>query len=168
MPHTSPDVTAIPLPRGDDIPNHPRWPLLLYRQAVPADAAEVEQTLTANGWGGAWRNGVLDFHHYHSTAHEVLAVVGGRATAQFGGPQGEAVELSAGDVAILPAGTGHKRIEASDDFLVVGAYPKGQENYDLQRGPATEQHLRNIEQTARPEADPVYGAGGPLLEHWSE
>ena len=162
------DIRPIRFERGDEIPNHPRWPLLLYRQAVPRDASEVERLLTSNGWGGAWRNGVFPYHHYHTVAHEVLAVVRGSATVQFGGPQGEAVELAAGDVAILPAGTGHKRVDASDDFLVVGAYPKGQEDYDTQRQAPGPEELANIERAPRPAADPVFGAEGPLMAHWTE
>ncbi len=50
-----------------------RLPLLLYPAVLdPADpdpAAAFEQRFQANGWPGAWRNGVFGFHHYHSTAH---------------------------------------------------------------------------------------------------
>lgn len=160
------DVQALSLETGDEVPNHPRWPLLLYREAIKADAGEAERRITSNGWGGTWQNGVFPYHHYHTTAHEVLAVVGGSATVQFGGPQGQAVDLKAGDVAILPAGTGHKRLDASDDFLTVGGYPEGQENYDVERDPPDEAARRRIEATPRPKADPIFGKGGPLLEHW--
>lgn len=160
------EIQRLLLPREDEIPNHPHWPLLLYLDAAPHDAGEVEQLFSSNGWGGTWRDGVFDYHHYHTTSHEVLAVVSGWSKVQFGGPQGQAVELSAGDVAILPAGTGHKRLEASGEFLVVGAYPKGQEDYDLQRDPPGEAALKRIEQTARPAADPVFGEKGPLVENW--
>jgi uncharacterized protein YjlB len=108
-------------------PNHPRWPLLVY-PAVLSDslkdrAAELERLFRKNGWGRMWRNGVYTFQHYHSNAHEVLGVYSGSARVQFGGPQGVDVELTAGDVAVLPAGTAHMNLWSSDDFGVVGAYP---------------------------------------------
>src|SRR3954452_24836941 len=123
-------------PPGDRIPNHPRFPVLVYR-GVPgalegADAAR--EGFAAHGWRGSWVDGVFDFHHFHSTSHEVLAVVAGAATLELGGPQGEAFEVAAGDVLVLPAGTGHRRASARDGFTVVGAYPEGQEDYDLLRG----------------------------------
>ena len=52
---------------------------------------------------------MFDYHHFHSTSHEVLAVVAGRATLELGGPQGETFEVAAGDVVVLPAGTGYRR-----------------------------------------------------------
>src|SRR3954447_10714449 len=109
---------------GDVPPNTPSPPVLLYRggAAAPAGADAAREHFAANGWGGSWVGGVLDFHHFHSTSHEVLAVLAGTATVELGGPQGRAFDVSAGDVVVLPAGTGHRRASASGDFRVLGAY----------------------------------------------
>ena len=101
--------------------------MLVYRGVEAAAAAPTPPARCSptHGWGGTWVDGVFDFHHFHSTSHEVLAVVAGRATLELGGPQGEAFEVAAGDVLVLPAGTGHRRATARDGFTVVGAYPAG-------------------------------------------
>jgi uncharacterized protein YjlB len=149
-------------PPGEPIPNHPRFPVLLYH-GVDATSPDAAKRLVAeHGWGGAWVDGVFDFHHFHSTSHEVLLVVSGRATVELGGPQGQAFDVAAGDVLVLPAGTGHRRRSASGDFAVVGAYPAGQEDYDLLRGDDPEE-LRaareRIERLPAPPEDPVGGDG---------
>lgn len=155
-------------------PNNPTFPLLVYRQVLgqtgPNAAAEVERLFETNGWKGTWRNGIYSYHHYHSNAHEVLGVSAGRARIQFGGPSGPIVAIEAGDVAILPAGTAHKCVEASADLLVIGGYPAGQEDYDIQRGDPDDQPAdeRRIASVPLPKTDPVYGASGPLFEHWRE
>jgi uncharacterized protein YjlB len=143
-------------PAGDGpIPNHPRFPVLIY-SGVPVD--DIERVLANHGWGGAWTDGVFDFHHFHSTSHEVLAVVAGRATLELGGPQGAAFEVARGDVLVLPAGTGHRRVEAADGFTVVGAYPAGQEDYDLLRE-ADDAARERIGAVPVPAQDPVGGDG---------
>lgn len=155
------------------IPNHPSWPLVVYRSAFDGEgdyASALERRFNENGWVGAWRNGIFAYHHYHSTSHEVLGVAHGEARVTFGGERGETLRIEAGDVAVLPAGTGHCRQSASSDFLVVGAYPREQESYDLCTGKPSErpEALECISRVPRPDADPLYGADGPLLEHWSE
>jgi uncharacterized protein YjlB len=122
-------------PPGDVIPNNPSLPVVVHRgvEEVAAGAGPCRALFAGHGWGGSWVDGVFDFHHFHSTSHEVLGVVAGTATLELGGPQGEAFDVQAGDVLVLPAGTGHRRRRASGDFSVVGAYPAGQEDYDVLR-----------------------------------
>jgi uncharacterized protein YjlB len=150
-------------PSGDRIPNHPRFAVLLYRGVDGLTGPGAARDLLArHGWGGSWVDGVFDFHHFHSTSHEVLAVVAGSATLELGGPQGRALEVAAGDVIVLPAGTGHRRARADGGFTVVGAYPAGQENYDLLRGndPAEVAAARErIAALGPPPQDPVGGEG---------
>lgn len=146
---------------GGPIPNHPRFPVLIYRGV---DVGDAERLLAEHGWGGAWRDGVFEFHHFHSTSHEVLTVVAGGATLELGGPQGEAFEVAEGDVLVLPAGTGHRRADARAGFTVVGAYPAGQEDYDLLRE-ADDAARERIAAVPPPAEDPVGGEGIAAWAH---
>lgn len=149
------------------IPNS-SLPLLVYRGAVPADAAGIERVFAANKWPPAWRNGVFRFHHFHSNAHEVLGVARGSVKVLFGGPHGQVLEVSAGDVVVLPAGVGHCNQGQSPDLLIVGAYPENGPDPDTHRGDKQEHAAvtRNVATTPRPSADPVSGQQGPLLRIW--
>ncbi len=152
-------------------PNNQALPVLVLRQAVRREVGDrartFERVFRTHDWRGLWRDGIFSYHHYHSTAHEVLAVVEGAARVQLGGPDGHAFDVDAGDVLVLPAGVAHKNLGAARDFLVVGAYPDGQD-WDLKRGRPGERPAadRNIEQVPLPVCDPVYGDEGPLVEHW--
>ena len=152
------------------VPNN-RLPFLVYRGAIDARhnlATAIERTFERNGWGhGMWRNGIYPFVHYHSQVHEVLGIAAGTARVRFGGSNGEELDVEAGDIAVLPAGTGHQRISATPDLLVIGAYPP-EGHYDLCRGTAAE-HARasaTIPRVPLPETDPLYGATGPLTRLW--
>jgi len=166
-----PNVAVYLLEEDGPYPNNEVLPLLIYtqvlRSTVEAPARTFEQVFQAHNWRGSWRNGIFPYHHYHSTAHEVLGIAEGHAAVQLGGDGGLTLDVAAGDVLVLPAGVAHKNRGASGDFLVVGAYPDGQ-NWDLKRGKpgARPEADRNIEQVPLPALDPVYGANGPVQEHW--
>jgi uncharacterized protein YjlB len=152
------------------VPNN-RMPFLVYKQAIDFNKDQPEKTIEdlfgANGWGDMWRNGIYDYLHYHSTVHEALGIARGHARVQFGGERGKEIEVAAGDVAILPAGTGHRCLSASSDFSVVGAYPPGPK-MQITR-PTPENHrkaLKTIPQVKLPESDPVRGEDGPLVRLW--
>lgn len=165
------EVTAQVFAGDGVIPNNPSLPFLAYPGALdlPPDdpATACEAVFERNGWSGSWRNGIYPFAHYHSTAHEVLGICRGEAKVRFGGNAGITLTVRAGDVVVIPTGVGHQNLGASTDFLVVGAYPRGQ-SWDLRRGAPEDrpQVLDNIARVPLPAADPVYGADGPLVEHW--
>jgi uncharacterized protein YjlB len=146
--------------------------VLFYRGAIaltaPAyDPATIIDTLfESNGWGRSWRDTVYDFVHYHSQIHEVMGVARGSAKIECGGVKGRVLKVKAGDVLVLPAGTGHRLIEASRNFLVVGAYPKDgtyDECTDTRERPDA---IKRIARVRRPDRDPVYGVKGHLMRLW--
>jgi uncharacterized protein YjlB len=152
-------------------PNNALLPLLIYQKAVilPPEkrSATIIEFLETNGWVNAWEDGVYDYHHYHSTAHEVLVIIRGSARIQFGGPGGVAFLVEEGDAVIIPAGVAHKALDLYDDFTCIGAYPTGQD-YDLKTGKNEErdESIANIKAVQLPGADPIYGMEGPLLNNW--
>jgi uncharacterized protein YjlB len=156
------------------VPNNPALPVLVYKSAIEIDGKRrpeeaIEKLFAANGWGhGQWRDGIYPFVHYHSMIHEALGIARGRARVQLGGHSGEVFELAAGDIVVLPAGTGHQKLLGSDDLLVIGAYPPDG-TYNLCRGDdptARDKALTMIPKVPLPESDPVLGKDGPLPQLW--
>lgn len=150
------------------IPNHPRWPLLVYPGVLQDPSPEAfEELFARNRWPAAWRNGVFPFHHYHSNSHEALGVYEGEVTVQFGGDAGVSVSAKPGDVIVLPAGTGHRKLSSRGTLGIVGAYPEGQRPDTCM--PALARAAKGAAAVARvplPACDPVYGPGGPLFTYW--
>jgi len=154
-------------------PNNEHLPVVMYEHAIQiaseTEAAdEIEKLLETNAWHHPWRNGVFDYHHFHSTAHEVLVCYAGKSTLLLGGPSGVEITFSQGDALMLPAGTAHKCLSATADFKCIGAYPLDQ-LFDICYG-KTEERAKNREDILKvplPLADPIYGTDGPLVFHWN-
>lgn len=147
-----------------------KLPVLIYRDVLKDSTPEAFEALfKRNDWPPQWRAGIFNYHHYHSTAHECLGVAMGDARLMLGGPEGREFAMKAGDVIVLPAGVAHKKIMSSPDFLVVGAYPPGEENWDILRGEPGDRPKadRNIEKLGVPGSDPVSGKGGALVKAWA-
>jgi uncharacterized protein YjlB len=164
-------VTPYKLPDDGTFPNS-SLPLLAYQSAVDDKADDLaitfEHVFQANGWGGSWRNGMYSFRHYHSNVHEVLGIARGQTHVEFGGPRGEALELTAGDAVVIPAGVSHFHLGSSADLLVIGAYP-GDGSPDLCRDSLVEREaaLSRLLQVSIPTTDPIYGTSGPLTRAWT-
>ncbi|ADV67900.1 cupin domain-containing protein [Deinococcus maricopensis] len=144
-------------PDDERTPNNP-IPARVYRAALPADANAQAQHFAGHGWTNSWQDGVHPYDHFHTTAHEVLGVARGEATLTLGGERGTSVTVRAGDVIVLPAGTGHKNDGSSEDFLVVGAYAHGLEWDTCRPGDLDLHEARaRIQAVPTPDLDPVSG-----------
>lgn len=105
--------------------------------------------------------------HFHSTTHEVLCVVSGRARLCFGGeknPGRVEPELNKGDVMIVPAGVAHRLLKDIDGgFNMVGSYPTGK-SWDMCYGrKGEEEKVKGIQSLRWFKRDPIYGEEGPSL-----
>ena len=169
----NPHILHFIIKRHKNFPNS-RLPVLIYKKVfnLPRQknksADIVQQIFLRNGWSNSWRNGIYDFHHYHSLTHECMGISMGRATVILGGPAGKNIKLEQGDVIILPAGMGHKCLSHSPDFQCIGAYPQGKD-YDTNFGLPSElkKTLINIRKLSTPKHDPALGKEGFLKMHWT-
>jgi uncharacterized protein YjlB len=146
-------------------------PVILYKSVLDLPILNpggfVITEFKNNFWENSWKDGVYDYHHYHSTAHEVLGIYKGSTKLILGGENGLIIEVETGDVLVIPAGVAHKNLTPDNKFRCVGAYPQGQ-NYDMNYGkpgerPATDENIKTV---PLPKADPVFGEAGPLIDLW--
>lgn len=124
----------------DLVPNSPR-PLLQYKNVLTkrpdtshGDPTEVWDLFTKNEWKVSWifRYGATQLSHFHSQAHECMAVLSGTATIRFGVADtsedmkentygsaweegGIELQAEAGDVFVIPAGVAHKTYNVKPD-----------------------------------------------------
>lgn len=154
------------------VPNNRRFPVLVYRGAINLSAtalhpaAVIDKLFETHRWQRSWRDTVYDFVHYHSNVHEAMGVASGDAKIECGGIKGRIVSVKAGDVLVLPAGTGHRLIRSSRNFLVVGAYPEGGAYDECTDIRERAEAAKRIAKVRKPKNDPVYGARGPLVYRW--
>ena len=155
-------IRTIHFDKAADVPNS-NLPVLIYRSAVQGHAADkagaFRECFKANGWSGIWTDTIYDYTHFHSNAHEVLGIAKGKVTLRLGGDRGSLIRLKPGDVIVLPASVGHRRVSATA-VKAVGAYPRGQSHYDMKRGG------RTVPRVALPATDPLFGPEGPLIKAW--
>jgi uncharacterized protein YjlB len=140
--------------------------VLLFRAVVAAHAggkADWFRTrFKENGWTGIWTDTIYDYTHFHANAHEVLGIAKGKVSLRLGGEEGSLFRLKAGDMVVIPAGVGHRRVGPDEGLKVIGAYPRGQSHYNIKR------KGRTIPKVALPATDPFYGSDGPLIRIWIE
>ncbi|WP_411704388.1 cupin domain-containing protein [Edaphovirga cremea] len=152
------------------VPNSP-LPLLIYRKVIEADTKDVAESLehlfAKNDWPPHWRSSVYPFTHFHTTTHEVVGVYVGSAELQLGGDNGKVYRVEVGDVILIPSGVGHKCISATDDFMLVGAYPTDH-NPDICRDQPEKLSERTeaIKRIELPQSDPVLGRSEGCIKQW--
>jgi uncharacterized protein YjlB len=148
----------------DGIFPNSKYPVLLYHNSFEKDGDDLANWLikrfNQHGWSEAWKNDIYPFHHYHSTAHEVLGVYSGSGLLLLGGERGERIHVKKGDILILPAGVAHKCLD-DQELKVVGAYADGRE-WDINRGERGERPQTDQNKAALPlpKSDPLHGNQG--------
>lgn len=83
---------------------------------------KLSQKLTPDQ--GTW--GHIDIRHFHPNSHECYGIFRGTSTllvGQIDAGQGSRIDVAAGDVIVLPAGTAHSSLESSSDYRYIGVYP---------------------------------------------
>ena len=157
-------IREIHFGKATDVPNS-TLPVLLYRAVLPpksaAKADAFREHFKGAGWTGIWTDTIYDYTHFHSNAHEALGIAEGTVTLRLGGEEGSLFRLKAGDMLVLPAGVGHRRVGGDDGLKVIGAYPRGQSHFDMKR------RGRAVPRVPLPSEDPFYGTDGPLIKAWS-
>ncbi|PWY94853.1 cupin domain protein [Aspergillus sclerotioniger CBS 115572] len=168
-------VTSRQIPKWGGIPNTSvqSKPLMIYHKAFNASASDLATHLEEIGEvRPQWVYSMYSQTHFHSTTHEVLGVVSGRARLCFGGeanPERFEPTVEKGDLIIVSAGVGHRLLDdlgaGHESFKMVGAYPP-QKQWDMCYGESREENKvsRNIQELDWFHSDPLYGTDGPVLQ----
>ena len=166
-------ISSHQIPSFDRLPNTSiqKKPLLIYHSAFHSsiNASAIESHLTTIGVvSPQWRYTMFSQTHFHSTAHEVLCVVHGRAKLCFGGednPKRIEPVVGKGDVMVVPGGVAHRLLEDIEGgFTMVGSYETGK-SWDMCYGrEGEEDKVRGIENLGWFTRDPIYGESGPCLD----
>jgi len=146
------------------VPNSP-LPVLYYPGAFPSDvtATTISTRFRQNKWAPQWEFGMYKQAHFHTTTHEALGVFRGSARVRFGVSDKESmsaedasnaieVDVRAGDVIVVPCGVAHGCVEEMGGFTMVGAYPEGAKQWDLNYGGEGKELQAKL-----PAMDPVLG-----------
>ncbi|KAF3482551.1 cupin domain-containing protein [Arthroderma uncinatum] len=165
-------VTKCLIPAWRDIPNTSLQskPLLIYHSVFDfASSDEVRKHLdTVGAVTPQWTYSMYTTDHFHSTTHEVLGVVAGRAKLCFGheqNPDRYEPTVSRGDVIIVPAGVSHRLLEDVDGgFAMVGAYPPGKQWDMCYGGEEDAGKVDSVKSVRWFDRDPVYGHSGPVFD----
>ncbi|CRG89686.1 hypothetical protein PISL3812_06725 [Talaromyces islandicus] len=142
-------------------------PLLIYHSAFTASASQLSARLKEiDVVIPQWQYSMYRQSHFHSTTHEVLGIISGRACLCFGGEENPArvqPVVQAGDLIVVPAGVAHQLLQDLDgDFDMLGSYPHGK-HWDMCYGVESEdeaQITKAIAQLAWFDRDPLYGDDG--------
>lgn len=105
--------------------------------------------------------------HFHSITHELLVISSGSAKLLFGGegnPGKVEAEVEKGDAILIPAGVGHRLLDGSTGFEMVGSYPVGTGKWDMCYGHEEDEGVEDrIQKLEWFDKDPVYGGDGPAV-----
>lgn len=157
-------------PNGS-FPNHAELPVLHYIGVINTRiwllGWRVKRLFARNGWTNNWKAGIFEYDHYHSNTHEAMAVIKGKTTLLLGGKGGKKLEVSAGDVVVIPAGVAHCNLGKENKVVCIGGYPQGKD-FDMKYGHPGErpQADENIKDLGLPQRDPVFGLAGGLMKIW--
>ncbi|KAK1842687.1 cupin domain protein [Colletotrichum chrysophilum] len=172
-------------------------PYLVYRNVLPPDVTEqiASELLTKHGgwerFGPVW--GPVSKRHFHPNVHECYAILSGTSTFLLGLAMGDSeadveaapeaavcngvdvrssrglrLRVSAGDVVVQPAGTGHSCLDHDGNFRYISLFVSGAPHWRSSIGntPVDEETRQGISQIPLPEFDPVYGKDGALQKLW--
>jgi uncharacterized protein YjlB len=148
--------------RGDNgtVPNNMHHPLFLFKSIFLGSQQEGERVITDGGsWTRPWVWGIFPYHHFHSTAWELLLCVKGQADVQLGGESGPHVSIEQGDLILIPPGFAHKQLRSNGGVTLLGAYPTAgcSGPVDTLRGAPNQDEKDNIVSCVPPETEPVLG-----------